>query len=406
MSLVRIGAGLNPIFGVVAFYSLTLLAAGCHKEASKPPQEEGECTGARCVEQAEAAMYYHDYDHAREPLAAVCENGDGFGCYRLAELHQHGRGGPVDLDKAALLYEQSCAKEHPDGCVRRSELARDGTGGPATELDYTVKACMLGLAPACLRAGQQIDKARGVEREEGKAIELYEKACGLGEVDGCNGAGELLAGPDSPPDAKSRALTAFIKACVGHSGYGCLRAGVAFHDGVGIPADLEKARSHFTRACDFSEQDGCRAAEQLTAAAGKPIELELTTKIAEINKDGLEARSVACRMSEHGLPTLNGVLAVVASHKESLDACAKDGAAVAVSWDFTTGRVREVKLPGNGSRKLGKCIDAALRKARMPATGTCEAVLLLGNPEGAAKALAARGNGDGRKHVKVSAEDE
>ena len=47
----------------------------------------------------------------------------------------------------------------------------------------------------------------------------------------------------------------------------------------------------------------------------------------------------------------------------------------------TTGRVREVKLPGNGSRKLGKCIDAALRKARMPATGTCEAVLLLGNPE-------------------------
>ena len=33
-------------------------------------------------------MYYHDYDHAREPLAAVCENGDGFGCYRLAELHQ------------------------------------------------------------------------------------------------------------------------------------------------------------------------------------------------------------------------------------------------------------------------------------------------------------------------------
>ena len=108
--------------------------------------------------------------------------------------------------------------------------------------------------------------AGGVE-EASKAIELYEKACGLGEVDGCNGAGELLAAPDSPPDAKSRALTAFIKACVGHSGYGCLRAGVAFHDGVGIPADLEKARSHFTRACDFSEQDGCRAAEQLTASS-------------------------------------------------------------------------------------------------------------------------------------------
>lgn len=404
--VVRIRAGLKPIDGWIALCSLAWLAAACHKEPPKPPQEEGECTGARCVEQAEAAMYYQDYDHAREPLAAVCDNGDGFGCFRLAELHQQGRGGPVDIDKAAQLYERSCEKEHSDGCIRRAELASAGTGGPTVELDFSVKACMLGVAPACARAGEQINTARGVERDEARAIELFEKACGLGEVDGCTGAGKLLGGPDSPDDAKARALAAFIKACVGHSGYGCLRVGIAFHDGDGAPQDLDKAKSHFTRACDFSDQDGCRAAAQLTAAPGKPITLELTTKAAELSQDGLEARSVSCRMSEHGLPSLTEVFTVVASHKASLDACAKDGAAVAVTWAFTNGRVREAKLKDPGSRKRAKCIETTLRKARIPTTGSCEAVLLLGDPAGAAKALSERGTGDGRKHVRVSADDE
>lgn len=397
---VRMRVGLIPIYVVFAWPG-----AGCHKEPPKPPQEEGECTGARCVEQAEAAMYYKDYDHAREPLAAVCDNGDGFGCFRLAELHQHGRGGPVDLDKAALLYEQSCAKEHPDGCVRRSELARDGTGGPPIELDYNIKACMLGLAPACQRAADQIDKARGVERDEARAIELYEKACGLGDVDGCVGAGELLAVPDAPPDAKNRALVAFVKACVGHSGYGCLRVGMAFHDGVGTQPDLEKARTHFARACEFSEQDGCRAAEQLAASNGKPITLGLTTKAPELSLPGLEARDISCRLNERGLPSVSGVLAVVARRKEKLDACAKYGLAVNVTWEFASGRVSEAKLKG-GSRKLGKCIDSALRWVQMPSTGSCEAVLLLGDPEGAARSFGKRPKGDGRKHVKISVEDE
>lgn len=350
-------------------------------------------------------MYYQDYDHAREPLAAVCGNGDGFGCYRLAELHQLGRGGPVDLDKAATLYEESCAKEHADGCLRRSELARDGTGGPPIELDFNIKACMLGLAPACTKAGLQLDTARGVERDAPRAIEMYEKACGLGEVDGCTAVGDLLGAPETPPDAKSRALAAFIKACVGHSGYGCLRVGAAFNDGIGTQPDLEKARSHFARACEFSDQDGCRAAEQLTASPGKPITVELTTKADQLSSDGLEARSVSCRMNERGLPSLTEVLAVVARRKQKLDACAKYGLAVNVSWEFASGRVSEATLKG-GSRKLGNCIKSALRWVQMPTTGSCQAVLLLGDPAGAAKSLARRPKGDGLKHVQVSLEDE
>ncbi len=397
----RIGARVFPIYAVVA-----LAAAACHKETTKPPAEDDECTGARCVEQAEAAMYYHDYGNAREPLTAVCDGGDGFGCFRLAELYQYGRGGPADLDKAALLFEQACDKEHADGCIRRSELARDGRGGPTVDLDFTVKACKLGLAPSCARAGTLLKTADGVERDPAQAIELFEKACGLGEVDGCTGAGDMLADPNGPPDANIRALAAYVKACVGHSGYGCTRVGLAFHDGLGTQQDLEKARTHFTRACEFSDQDGCVAAKALEASGGKPIAVELTTKAAELGSDGLEARALSCRMSEQGLPALGEVLSGVARHKESLDACAKDGAAVAVSWEFTNGRVRDAKLTGAGSKKLQKCVVSALRKAKIESSGACQAVLLIGDPNGAAKAFRERGHDDGRKHVRVSGDEE
>lgn len=389
---------------------LLVLAAACHRQQSeRPPDEEG-CTGARCVEQAEAAMYYRDYEHAREPLALVCEGGDGFACFRLAELYQHGRGGGVDVTKAAALYAESCTKDYGEGCERRADLARDGEGDPAIELEFARKACESGRPLACLRAANQLDVGRGVERDANGAIALFEKACGLGDTDGCTGAGERLAVPDGPPDGKARALTAFIKACTGHNGYGCLRVGVAFHDGLGAPKDLVKAQAHFTRACEWSVEDGCHAAKQLAAAGGESVLLELTSKAESLGQDGLEARALTCRMDEQGLPALGEVLAGVARHKAALDACAKDGAALEVRWEFDGGRVREAKLKDRAGGKLGKCVVNTLRKARIKATGTCEAVLLLGDPDGAAKALAARPppekKGDGRTHVRVTAEEE
>lgn len=354
-------------------------------------------------------MYYKDFAAAREPLATVCENHDGFNdafaCFRLAELYQHGRGGPVDLAKAAEFYERACSKEYEEGCERRSDLAREGQGGPAVELEYAIKACDGGRPVACVRAAKQVDAGDGVERDKRRAIELYERGCGLGEVDGCTGAGDLLAEPGNP-EKESRALAAYIRACTGHSGYGCLKVGIAFHDGIGTATNMEKAQSHFNRACEFAEPDGCHIAKQITASGGKPVEIELTTRAAELDQDGLAARKVSCRMREQGLPALGEVFADVARSKASLDACAKAGATVAVAWEFGDGRVRDAKIEDGSDKKLAKCVIQALRKAKISTEGSCEAVLLLGDPDGAAKSLAARiEKGDGRTHVRVTGEE-
>ena len=385
-----------------------LLLVNCHKEKTTAPVDEG-CWGAQCVEQAEAAMYYGDHAAAREPLTAVCDGGDGFACFRLAELYQHGRGGAVDVAKAADLYAQSCDKEHAEGCERRADLARDGQGGPPVELEFVIKACDQQRPLACIRAGEQLAIGRGIEADHARAVEQYERACRFGDGDGCIAAGELLSDPEGPAEAKVRALSAFVRACTGHRAYGCLRAAVAFHEGIGTQPDPTRAVAHFTRACEWSEPDGCHVLEQLKAADGKPVTLELTTKAEELGRDGLEARSVLCRMDEQGLPALGEVMSSVALYKPALDACAKEGAAVEISWEFADGRVQQAKTSGRAPKKLATCVAAVLRKAKIEPTGSCEAVLLVGDPDGAMKALAARPvkkQHDGARHVKVSADDE
>lgn len=404
--VVRCQTGLSLITAV--FVSLV---SGCNREAPPEAPPSGPCDGARCVEMAEAALYYKDHAAAREPLTLVCDNKDGFACYRLAELYQHGKGGPVDLDKAAELFERSCEYEHFEGCDKRADLARAGTGTPAIELDFAVRGCEGRRPLACVAAGKQLSDGRGVDRDVPRAISMYEKGCGLGDVDGCSGAGDLLNDPAGTYETKARALTAYIAACRGNNGYGCLKVGLAMYEGLGVPRNEEKARTNFSRACEFNIKDGCSAIKQLDQAKGKEVDLALTTTAAQLGRDGFETRNLSCLMTDHGLPALGEVVASVARHKAALDACATDGAAVGVVLEFERGKVREARVKGKTPGKVSKCVKDTLQKVRLASEGKCEAVLLLGNPDGAAKSLAARleaaaEKGDGLNHVQVSHEEE
>lgn len=395
-------------------YTITaalLSTVACRKEStSVAPEEDKTCSGARCVEKAEAAMYYQDYESAREPLEIVCKAGDGFQCFRLAELYRNGQGGPVDLDRAVSFYEASCNGKHGEGCERRADFAREGHGGPEAEFEFAVKACELQRPVSCMRAGEQVQTGRGAERDDTRAITLFQQGCRFGEAQSCAIAGDLLLDARRPAEDKARGLAAYVSACVGHNGYGCLKAAIAFHEGLGTKRDLERARMHFGKACDFNEQDGCRLEKALMASNGEPVELELTSKAAELDREGLEAKNISCRMSQLGAPALGEVLGAVASAREALDACAKDGAAVAVWWQSEGGKMRGAKVTDKVAPKLSKCVVAALRRAAVPTDAACDAILLLGDPDGAVKALSVRqqqqdkANGIIRRHV--TAEDE
>ncbi|MCA9690554.1 MAG: tetratricopeptide repeat protein [Nannocystaceae bacterium] len=385
---------MSRVGSLCAFALLSSVIVACHKEPPPaPPSEPEGCYGARCVEEAEAALYYGDEEGAREPLAAVCE-GDSddnqFACFRLAELHRHGRGGGIDLVKAAELYEKSCADDFAEGCEKRAELARDdGQGGPEIELDFALKACEGSRPKACLAAAAQLHDGRGVEPDIARSIELYESACGQGEVEGCDRAGDLLFDPRGEPEVKARAFAAFTSACTGRSGYGCFKIGLALHEGIGTPVSVEAAQAQFTRACELEDANGCAAAKQLAAAKGKSATLQLSTSVDKLAADGLEARELSCRMDEQGPRALRDMLINVARVKRSLDRCVEGGVAVKVVWEFD-GRVEEARIRGRVSGKTSKCLADTMKRVRTGAIGRCDAVLLLGDPEAAEASFAAR----------------
>ena len=371
---------------------LALLGAACHKEATTAPGPDG-CLGARCVEEAEAAIWEGEDAKAREPLTILCDKRDGFQCFRLAELHEKGRGGPVDLDQAAHYYEESCKLEHADGCERRYRLAAEGKGGPEVELEYALKGCDLGVRLACTYAGDLLHQGRGVSQDNRRAALAYEKGCGLGDPEGCIRAGDLLFDPKGPWEQQARSLAAYLSACTGYNSRGCVRSGVAFYDGVGVNRSEERAAAQFAKACDMSDDDGCHLAKQIAAAKGQRIALDLTTTADALESFGLEARDLACRLPEQGTPALAKILAALAANVDKLDACAPAGAALGVDLTLAKGRVTDVRLRDKLDKKTAECVTAALRRAKPPLDGACKLVVLLGDDAAAAQAYEARPKG-------------
>lgn len=366
-----------------------LIAAACHRDPpTEAPVDEG-CFGARCVEQAEAALFYGDDAGAREPLARTCDDGDAFGCYRLGELHRNGRGGPVDVDKAVELYELACTGDLGEGCERRAEVAAEREEPPELIRDFALKACERARPLGCTRAAELYFAGVGVDKDLARAAELNEKGCFLGEAIGCARAGDLLFDPNGKVEANRRALAAYKSGCKGHDGYCCLKAGIAFHEGIGNEPNLEQALYHFVSACELNVEDGCHVQKQLDAAKGQFVSLELKSSADAVTQDGLAAHEITCRMNQQGPQALADVVGSLARRRRALAACAKDGAAVKVSWRAEDGRIQEARVRGKAPPKAGKCVSKALEKSAMAATGKCEAILLIGNPEGATKSLAA-----------------
>ncbi|HRI10200.1 MAG TPA: tetratricopeptide repeat protein [Nannocystaceae bacterium] len=363
---------------------LGLVGAACQR-TNVQTKDPDTCLGARCVEEAEAAIWEGEDAKAREPLTLLCEKKDAFQCFRLAQLHEEGRGGPVDLAKAAEYYETSCQLDYSEACEARYRLAAKGEGGPAVELEYAKKACDGGIRLACTRAGDLLHEGSGVPRDDNGAAVAYEKGCGLGDPEGCIRAGDLLFDPKGPWEKRARSLAAYLSACTGYNPRGCVRSGVAFYEGIGVDRSTERALTQFKKACDMSDDDGCSLVKQLDAAGGKQVPLELTATAKILNVTGVQVRGIACRLAEQGDEALTRAFAGIADQKLALDACAPDGAAVTMSWKGNKGKVQELKIDG-APRPIAACISAALRKAKSELPGPCKGVVLLGNPEAAVAA--------------------
>jgi hypothetical protein len=107
-----------------------------------------------------------------------------------------------------------------------------------------------------------------------------------------------------------------------------------------------------------------------------------------MNVDGQEIRELKCELASGGIFASMAVVASLAAQKEALDKCAPAGGAFAASWRWENGKTSDVKVSRSSASAKDACVTKALEKVESGLTGTCTAVVLVGEPEAARKAAA------------------
>ena len=84
-----------------------------------------------------------------------------------------------------------------------------------------------------------------------------EKACDAGEMLGCYNLGVMYMLGNEVEKDLGKAVQLFKKACDGGNMLGCGFLGFMYEKGDGVGQDIYMAKEYYGKACDLGDQDGC-----------------------------------------------------------------------------------------------------------------------------------------------------
>ena len=372
-----------------------LFVVGCAASVSAPvagPTIAGPSCGAgECNTRGMEAVTLSRYGEAIVLLDRACTLGHAVGCSNLAGLMRGGAGALSQPSRTVGLYDRACTLGFAEACAAVGSIYAEGklvAPDPTRALGMYDRSCAHRDAQGCFTAGIFHNEGRGGPRSPEAAAERFDQACGLGHATACFNAGILLYRErGARPGENERAAGYFGRACDGQQPAGCLRLGIATLRGLGTGPDVQIAKDLFARACTAGDEDGCAAGLQLARAKGRRnVQIALTSSAPTLAIAGLRVHELVCRMPEVGPMALAEAVEGVAAHKAGLDACAPQGLALVVRWEWKGRRATEVEVRGGGP-KVEACVRKAVERARAELTGSCAAMLLIGDPEGAQRSL-------------------
>lgn len=373
----------------------SMFVVGCAASAPTPalaPTIAGpSCEAGECNTRGMEAVTLSRYAEAIVLLDRACTLGHAVGCSNLAGLMRGGAGELSQPTRTVGLYDRACTLGFAEACAAVGSIYAEGklvAPDPVKALGMYDRACAHRDAQGCFTAGIFHNEGRGGPRSPEAAAERFDQACGLGHATACFNAGILLYRErGARPGENERAAGYFGRACDGQQPAGCLRLGIATLRGLGTGPDVQVAKDLFDRACTGGDEDGCAAGRQLARGKGRrDMQIALTSSAPTLAIAGLRVHDLVCRMPEVGPMALAEAVEGVAAHKAGLDACAPQGLAPVVHWEWKGRRATQVKVRGGGA-KVEACVRKAVERARAELTGNCAAMLLIGDPEGAQRSL-------------------
>ncbi len=290
--------------------------AACERDCASHVRES--CfTLARVLSERTAER---DDSRALQLFRALCDENDGRGCGRAAELVARGRGTKRDLAEAVKLDGRGCdlgdgpscnalgralssgagiardavraAQIHARGCdAGRLEecnslglLALLGAGtpkDPARAVALFERGCAAGVQAACSNLAVQLERGRAVPRDHDRAVRLVRGACASGFVPACANVTQF-GGVAVGSDEGKRAFEVLDRACADGEPDACQYLGWRYEGGEGVPQSDQKAAELFGFACDGGAQGGCvNLGQMLMGGRGVPFDAARATKLFE-----------------------------------------------------------------------------------------------------------------------------
>lgn len=177
----------------------------------------------------------------------------------LAELYESGEGVEHDIDKSIEYYRLAAADDHPVALCRLAQLSfvDESQEDKSAALGYCRRAVNEGSVDAIVLLGEAYENGWGVEKDIGKASELYQKALESGSKTAAKKNEELK------PEVQ------YLR-------------GVECMEGKVCPRDFVKARQWFEKSAEQGNPDAaCRLAEMLQNGLGGKVDVKRAISLYE-----------------------------------------------------------------------------------------------------------------------------
>jgi hypothetical protein len=221
--------------------------------------------------QVDEMLRLHRYSEALPLFAEACEQGNGVGCYSLANMYGNGLGVKKDPAKAAELYRRACDDNHPRGCFNLGNSYAEGIGvkkdlAQANQLYQ--QSCDEGVPVGCYFVERpNLPTTPSLTQPATAAasapISNLTKLANVAEA-GTTAQEAFAKGFDLFRAGKYTEALPFLRSsCERGNATGCYDLGVIYEKGNGVGKDNAQAVSFYKKACDAGFAQSCTSLKRL-----------------------------------------------------------------------------------------------------------------------------------------------
>jgi len=232
--------GMKSLFGTVVGVGLGVVAIGCARPTAEPAKAP--TTQAAITDEGAApAGFDRGANIVGTAIAGACE-----------ALHGDG--------KAVSLYTKACTVGDANGCTKAGAYHVCGVGvvqNGKLGTSFLERGCELGDVEACSAFALIAIEGRVIPRDTARAYAVLDKSCSKGQPRACGTLGGMLLA-SAPAKEHARAVTLLEKGCDQNDLESCTNLGVVFQNGIaGRAKDYARSFALTKKACEGGHKGGC-----------------------------------------------------------------------------------------------------------------------------------------------------